>query len=59
MKKTKEHPRKKWEVSIMEIQNHEGKKFKVTRRLPEMSVAETKIFKTKKQTKKQFEEWLK
>jgi len=34
----------KWEISILEIQNHKGSKFKVTRRLPEMFVAETRIF---------------
>tara|TARA_Y100000034_G_C6833279_1_gene376330 strand:- start:46 stop:177 length:132 start_codon:yes stop_codon:yes gene_type:complete len=31
--------------------------YKVTRRLPELDVAETKIFPTKKDAKKQFEEW--
>jgi len=31
----------------MEFQNHIGKKFKVTRRLPEMSVTETRFFTTK------------
>ena len=56
---TKKHPRKKWEVSISEFQNHIGKKFKVTRRLPEMSVAETKIFRSKKRAKKKFDDWLK
>jgi len=49
---------KKWEVSMIELENHVGKKYNVTRRLPEMSVAETKIFRTKKQAKNQFEEWL-
>lgn len=55
----KKHPTKKWEVSIIELQNHKGKKFKVTRRMPQMSVAETKIFKTKKNAIRQFHEWLK
>ena len=59
MPKTKKHPRKKWEISIIEFQNHVGKKFKVTRRLPELSVAETKMFKSKKKAKRQFDEWLK
>ncbi len=31
----------------------------VTRRLPEMSVAETKVFTTKKKAKRLFDEWLK
>jgi hypothetical protein len=55
----KKHFTKKWEVSITEIQNHKGKKYKVTRRLPELKVAETKIFKSKEEAKEQFEEWLK
>lgn len=59
MRKSKKHMRKKWEVSIIQLQNNIGKKFKVTRRLSEMSVAETKIFKNKKRAKKQFDEWLK
>jgi len=42
----------------MEIENHFGKKYKVTRRLPEMLVAETKIFRSKEEAKKQFDEWL-
>lgn len=53
------HLTKKWEVSLIELENGLGKKFKVTRRLPELSVAETKIFRTKAQAKKQFDKWLK
>ena len=42
----------------MEI-HEEGKvKFKVTRRLAEMAVAETKVFASKEEAKKQFNEWL-
>jgi hypothetical protein len=55
---TKKHPIKKWEVSIMELQDKTGNKFKVTRRIAEVSVAETKIFDSKEKAKKQFEEWL-
>jgi len=55
---TKKHFTKKWEVSIIEIENSIGKKYKVTRRIPEMSVAETKVFRSKQDAKKQFEEWL-
>ena len=58
MKETKKHQTKKWEISIMEIENNEGKKYKVTRRLPEMSVAETKIFNSKEKARRQFNEWL-
>jgi hypothetical protein len=47
----------KWEVSIIELENHITR-FKVTRRMPEMSVAETKIFDTKEEAKKQLDEWL-
>jgi hypothetical protein len=55
----KKHPIRKWEISIIEFQNHEAKKFKVTRRLPEMAVAETKVFTAKKKAKRLFDEWLK
>lgn len=48
----------KWEISILEMQK-DGKIFyKVTRRLPEMSVAETKVFSSLKEAKAQLEEWL-
>jgi len=47
----------KWEVSIMETQNG-GKRYKVTRRMPELSVAETRVFDNKEDAKKQFDEWL-
>jgi len=43
----------------MELKNHKGSKFKVTRRYPELLVAETKLFKSKEKAKKQFEGWLK
>ena len=58
-RKTEKHPTKKWEISIIEVENHIGKKYKVTRRLPELGVAETKIFKSKAEAKKQFDSWLK
>lgn len=51
------HLTKKWEVSIIELRNHETR-FKVTRRIPELSVAETKVFSSKEEAKKQFDEWL-
>ena len=47
-----------WEITIIEIENAIGKKYKVTRRMPELSVAETKIFRQKEDAKKQFDEWL-
>ena len=55
----KQHPIKKWEISIIELEDSKSKKYKVTRRLPDMSVAETKMFNSKEETKKQFDEWLK
>ncbi len=54
----KKHPSKKWEVSIIAFQDAEGSKFKVTRRLPDLSVSETKIFSSMEKAQKQFEEWL-
>ena len=55
----KKHLTKRWELSIMEFENHIGKKYKVTRRLPDLSVAETKVFESKEEAKKQFDQWLK
>lgn len=51
-------PENKWEVSIMELKVDGVKKFKVTRRFPEMSVSETKMFSTKAEAKKKFDEWM-
>lgn len=49
----------KWEISILEFENSDGKKYKVTKRLPNLLVAETKIFKSKEEAVKQFNDWLK
>ena len=59
MSEIKENLTKKWEVSIVELENHIGKKYKVTKRVPELSVAETKVFRSKEEAKNQFDEWLK
>ncbi len=56
---SKKHLVKKWEVSIMELENNIGKKYKVTRRILELSVSETRIFRDKKKAKELFDEWLK
>jgi len=48
----------KWEVSIIEFTEKGKIKYKVTRRLPELSVAETKIFASKNEARRQVEEWL-
>ncbi|MBI4738465.1 hypothetical protein HY772_02700 [Candidatus Woesearchaeota archaeon] len=58
-RKQGKHRTKKWEISLIELQNALGKKFKVTRRLSDVSVAETKFFSSKKKAKKQFDDWLK
>ena len=55
---TQQHPFQKWEVSIMEIKENNIIKYKVTKRLPEMSVAETKIFSSKEDALHQVKEWL-
>ncbi len=54
----KRHPAKQWIISSIEIKNSKTK-YKVTRRLPELGIAETKIFFNKKKAKKQFRKWLK
>jgi hypothetical protein len=41
---TKKHLRKKWEVSIIKFDTQNGSRFKVTRRIPEMNVSETRKF---------------
>jgi hypothetical protein len=48
----------KWEVTMIELQENGKKKFKVTKRIPYLKVSETKIFESKEEAKKQFEEWL-
>lgn len=58
MKKSKKHFYKKWQVSIIELKSIDGKKYKVTRHLPELHVSETKMFNSKKEAKNQFDEWL-
>ncbi|HIH39252.1 TPA: hypothetical protein HA219_00805 [Candidatus Woesearchaeota archaeon] len=58
MKKNKKHFHKKWEVSIIELSSSEGKRYKVTRSLPELHVSETKMFNSKKEARNKFNEWL-
>lgn len=58
MEETKKHITKKWEVSIMVLESEEGKRFKVTRRLPEVLAAETRVFDSLEAAKKLFNEWL-
>ena len=42
----------------MEFNDEKGNAYKVTRRMSEFSVAETKIFRSKEEAFKQFEQWL-
>lgn len=49
---------KRWEISIIKLKDDSNNRFKITRRMPEMKIAETKIFKSKKKAKEQFNEWL-
>ena len=58
--KIRKHPlNKKWEISIIELKNDKKRKYKVTRRIPELSVSEIKMFNSKKRAKNQFNKWLK
>ena len=50
----KKHLSKKWEVSLIALAGT----FKVTRRLPDLTVSETKIFASKEEAQKQFDKWL-
>jgi len=59
MIKTKKHLVKKWEVSFIKLSDGKEKRFKVTRRIPDLSISETRIYKSKKEAKKRFDEWLK
>lgn len=47
-----------WEISSLEIENTVGKKYKVARRYPYLSVAETKVFSSKTEAEKQLKELL-
>lgn len=47
----------KWEITIIELENSIGKKFKVTRRIPIMGIAETKVFRDLQNALKQIQEW--
>ncbi len=50
---------RRWEITIIELRNHGKKRYKVTRRNPELSVAETKVFMSKETAQRQVHEWLK
>jgi hypothetical protein len=48
-----------WEVTLQALKTPTGTLlFKVTRRLPVLAVAETRIFRTQAEAQAQFEAWL-
>tara|TARA_Y100000310_G_C20695429_1_gene825358 strand:+ start:4722 stop:4880 length:159 start_codon:yes stop_codon:yes gene_type:complete len=50
-------PKNKWEITIIALRDN-GYKYKVTKRYPSFSIAETKFFSNKEDAKRQLEEWL-
>jgi hypothetical protein len=46
-----------WILSIMELENDLGICYKVVRRLPDLDVAESRFFRTKRHAKRQLERW--
>ena len=52
-----EHRIKRWEVSMIEFENTIGKIYKVTKRLPELAVSESRFFRNKEEAKALFNEW--
>jgi len=49
----------KWEISITELKQDNKTIYKVTRRLPNLSIAETKVFLTKEKALEQLKLWSK
>lgn len=47
-----------WEVSLIEFKQENKLLYKVTRRMPFFSVAETKVFSSKQEALEQLQEWL-
>lgn len=50
-------PEIEWEVSIIELSNTKTR-FKVTRKIPILSISETKVFLEKTKALQQVNEWL-
>ena len=48
----------KWKVTIIELESNYKKEYKVTRRIPCLKLAETRVFQSKEEAKKQFEDWM-
>lgn len=55
----KEKHRKKWEVSILELEEYREKRFKVIKKIPAELMFESKTFETREEARKQFEDWIK
>ncbi len=47
-----------WEISLMRLRAN-GAQYKVTRRVPSQSIAETRFFQTKRHALRQLHDWLK
>jgi hypothetical protein len=47
----------KWEISFIELREN-GKKYKVTRKIPNQNISETKFFNSKIDAIEQHNEWL-
>lgn len=54
----KEKQGKKWEVSILELEEYREKRFKVIRKIPLELMFESKTFETREEARKQFEDWI-
>ena len=48
----------KWEITLMAIHANSATFYKVTRRMPELYVAETRMFSSKDEALEQFDAWL-
>jgi hypothetical protein len=51
--------RTRWRISVQEFKDEKGRRIvKVTRRVPELRVAETLFFRSKRRAQKKLQEWL-
>lgn len=46
-----------WELTLIELDDGRGTLYKVTRRLPEMTVAETRTYRTRAAALRKLREW--
>ncbi len=46
----------KWEVSIIELKDN-GSQYKVTKRIPDLGISDTKLFSKIEKALEQFREW--